>query len=211
MKKIAVILSLLFILTACGNKAPQNATKTEGTNTKVSDDKDKNDMNNRNDKDDVNDKDNNANDAANGDVSIGISVQEAVDAFKAKYPNVKISEIELDRESLGYVYQVNGFDDKNEYELQLDAKDGKILREQSEPENTADDKEIKVDLISEIQSFIDKAQKEAGKEFFLNSYSFDIEEHGNFNKLSLELKNGSGAEYEYEYNLDTKELITKEK
>lgn len=113
-------------------------------------------------------------------------------------------------DGLGY-YEVHGFDKENEYELKLRADDGSTIGEETEKENTAGKKAIDLDLLEDLYNVLDAAVADAGEGYMLKSYSVDYEEQGSFTKLEIELENAKGQDIEYEYNLNTLELLEKDR
>lgn len=207
MKKLILAMAFVFLLTGC--QSGQNAKTEDKKNGNVATEQNNNEKGNsktdESNKDDSSDvKDNKA------DATITVSPADAIMKFNEKYPDVKIDEFSFGKENRTFVYEINGFDDNSEYEFEIDATDGTILKDNTEKDNTADNTAINLDLISEIQPLIDKSLTEAGSDFYLGSYSVEFERTGNFNKLDIELENSKGQDIEFEYNLDTKELIKKD-
>lgn len=207
MKKLILALAFVFLLTGC--QSGQNAKTEDKKNGNVATEQNNNEK--ENSKTDESNKDDSSESKDNkADATITVSPEEAVKKFNDKYPGVKIDEFSFGKENMTYCYEINGFDDDSEYEFEIDATDGTILKDNKELDNTADKTAINLDLISEIQPLIDKSLSEAGSEYHLDSYSIDFEKTGNFNKLDIELENSKGQDIEFEYNLDTKELIKKD-
>lgn len=209
MKKLILAMAFVFLLTGC--QSGQNVKTEDKKNGNVvteqnnSANKDQANSNNNSDKGETNTEQSNT-----ADASITVSPAEAIKKFNEKYPDVKIDEFSFGKENKTFIYEINGFDDNSEYEFEIDATDGTILKDNTEKDNTADNTAINLDLISEIQPLIDKSLTEAGSDFYLDSYSTEFERTGNFNKLDIELENSKGQDIEFEYNLDTKELIKKD-
>ena len=207
MKKLILALAFVFLLTGC--QSGQNAKTEDKKNGNVATEQNNNEK--ENSKTDEPKKEDSSESKDNkADATITVSPEEAVKKFNDKYPGVKIDEFSFGKENMTYCYEINGFDDDSEYEFEIDATDGAILKDNKELDNTADKTAINLDLISEIQPLIDKSLSEAGSEYHLDSYSIDFEKTGNFNKLDIELENSKGQDIEFEYNLDTKELIKKD-
>lgn len=207
MRKLILALAFVFLLTGC--QSGQNAKTEDKKNGNVATEQNNNEKENSK-TDEPNKEDSSESKDNKADATITVSPEEAVKKFNDKYPGVKIDEFSFGKENMTYCYEINGFDDDSEYEFEIDATDGTILKDNKELDNTADKTAINLDLISEIQPFIDKSLKEAGSEYHLDSYSIDFEKTGNFNKLDIELENSKGQDIEFEYNLDTKELIKKD-
>lgn len=198
---------MFFLLTGC--QSGQNAKAEDKKNGNVATEQNNNEK--ENSKTDEPKKEDSSESKDNkADATITVSPAEAVKKFNDKYPGVKIDEFSFGKENMTYCYEINGFDDDSEYEFEIDATDGTILKDNKELDNTADKTAINLDFISEIQPLIDKSLSEAGSEYHLDSYSIDFEKTGNFNKLDIELENSKGQDIEFEYNLDTKELIKKD-
>lgn len=140
--------------------------------------------------------------------AITLSAEDAVKIFSDKYANVKIDEISFEKDNGVYAYEINGFDDANEYELEVNAADGSIIKEKSEKDNTADKKAIDLGLIKNIDELVATSLKDAGDGYHLNSFS--IEHEAGITKLDIEVEDANGKDIEYEYNLETKELIKKD-
>lgn len=140
--------------------------------------------------------------------AITLSAEDAIKIFSDKYANVKIDEISFEKDNGVYAYEINGFDDANEYELEVNAADGSIIKDKSEKDNTADKKAIDLGLIKNIDELVATSLKDAGDGYHLDSFS--IEHEAGITKLDIEVENASGKDIEYEYNLETKELIKKD-
>lgn len=147
--------------------------------------------------------------AADSTATVKLSAEDAVKIFSDKYANVNIDEISFELDNGVYAYEINGFDDANEYELEVNAADGSIIKEKSEKDNTADKKAIDLGLIKNIDELVATSLKDAGDGYHLDSFS--IEHEAGITKLDIEVENASGKDIEYEYNLETKELIKKDK
>lgn len=207
MRKLILALAFVFLLTGC--QSGQNAKTEDKKNGNVATEQNNNEKENSK-TDEPRKEDSSESKDNKADATITVSPEEAVKKFNDKYPGVKIDEFSFGKENMTYCYEINGFDDDSEYEFEIDATDGTILKDNKELDNTADKTAINLDLISEIQPLIDKSLSEAGSEYHLDSYSIDFEKTGNFNKLDIELENSKGQDIEFEYNLDTKELIKKD-
>ncbi len=140
--------------------------------------------------------------------AITLSAEDAVKIFSDKYANVNIDEISFELDNGVYAYEINGFDDANEYELEVNAADGSIIKEKIEKDNTADKKAIDLGLIKNIDELVATSLKDAGDGYHLDSFS--IEHEAGITKLDIEVEDANGKDIEYEYNLETKELIKKD-
>lgn len=141
--------------------------------------------------------------------AITLSAEDAIKIFTDKYANVNIDEISFEKDNGVYAYEINGFDDANEYELEVNAADGSIIKDKVEKDNTADKKALDLTLIKNIDELVATSLKDAGDGYHLDSFS--IEHEAGITKLDIEVEDASGKDIEYEYNLETKELIKKDK
>ncbi len=197
MKKTILILALVLSLALVGCQGPSApATMDETDKSKM--------QNVASEADTAGDDSNTATENA-----ITLSAEDAVKIFGDKYANVNIDEISFEKDNGVYCYEINGFDDANEYELEVNAADGSIIKEKSEKDNTADKKAIDLGLIKNIDELVATSLKDAGDGYHLNSFS--LEHEAGITKLDIEVEDASGKDIEYEYNLETKELIKKDK
>lgn len=198
MKKTILILALVLSLALVGcNKAP--ATMDETDQSKMQDVASEADTAGDDAKTDS---------KAATENAITLSAEDAVKIFNDKYANVNIDEISFEKDNGVYAYEINGFDDANEYELEVNAADGSIIKDKVEKDNTSDKKAIDLGLIKNIDELVATSIKDAGDGYHLNSFS--IEHEAGITKLDIEVEDANGKDIEYEYNLETKELIKKD-
>lgn len=192
MKKFILVLVFAFGLAGC-QKAATKPTPAE-TNTKndaqVSDTTDEK--------------------ATDQKVADNISLADALKVFTDKYPDAKIEDISFDVDNKVAKYEIEAFDDSNEYDMEISAKDGSIIKDNFEKDNTANKKAVDTALLSKVDDLVAETIKDAGTDYYLDSYSIDYEETGAYNQLDVEVKNSNGKDIEYKYNLETGELIEKE-
>lgn len=194
MKKTILILALVLSLALVGcNKAPQTMDETDQSKMQ-SIPADKADSITRTDSADA--------------MTVKLSAEDAVKIFTDKYANVNIDEISFEKDNGVYAYEINGFDDANEYELEVNAVDGSIIKDKVEKDNTSDKKAIDLGLIKNIDELVATSLKDAGDGYHLDSFS--IEHEAGITKLDIEVEDANGKDIEYEYNLETKELIKKD-
>lgn len=141
---------------------------------------------------------------------VTLSAEDAAKTFTAKYARASIDEISFQMEEGSYVYEINGFGDAKEYDMAIDAADGSIIMDESENDRDDDDKAIDLALLGNVNELIESAKADAGEGFYLDSYSIDVEDNA-VTVIDIEVKDASGKDIEYEYNLETKELIKKDK
>lgn len=143
-------------------------------------------------------------------VADNISLADALKVFTDKYPDASIEDISFDVDNNVAKYEIEAFDESNEYEMEISAKDGSIIKDKSEKDNTANKKAIDTSLISKVDDFVADSLKDAGSDYYLDSYSMDYEETGAYTQLEVEVVNSNGKDIEYKYNLETGELVEKD-
>lgn len=139
-----------------------------------------------------------------------ISLEDAIKVFTDKYPEANIEDISFDVDNNVAKYEIEAFDDSNEYDMEIAAKDGSIIKDNFEKDNTANKKAVDTALVSKVDDLVAETIKDAGADYYLDSYSIDYEETGAYNQLDVEVKNSNDKDIEYKYNLETGELIEKE-
>lgn len=200
MKKFNLVLALALVLslTLVGcNKAPQTMDETDQSK-----------MQNVASEADTAGDDAKTDSNAATENAITLSADDAIKIFTDKYANVSIDEISFENDNGVYAYEINGFDEASEYELEVNAADGSIIKDKSEKDNTSDKKALDLTLIKNIDELVATSIKDAGDGYRLNSFS--IEHEADITKLEVEVEDASGKDIEYEYNLETKELIKKD-
>ena len=131
--------------------------------------------------------------------------------FTNKYPEANIEDISFDKDKQTYKYEIEAFDESNEYDIEISAKDGSIIKDNSEKDHTANKKAIDNGLVSKVDGLIVDILKDAGSDYYLDSYSIEYDETKAYTQLEIEVKNSSGKDIEYKYNLETGELIKKDR
>lgn len=202
MKKFNLVLALVLVLSlalvGC-NKAPQTMDETDQSKMQsIPADK----------ADDIKTTDTTEAQSATDAMTVKLSAEDAVKIFTDKYANVNIDEISFELDNGVYAYEINGFDDASEYELEVNAVDGSIIKDKSEKDNTSDKNALDLTLIKNIDELVAASLKDAGDGYHLNSFS--LEHEAGITKLEVEVEDASGKDIEYEYNLETKELIKKD-
>lgn len=106
-------------------------------------------------------------DTTNGinNVEFPITMEQAVQIFHEIFgENASINEIELDEDIRGYEYSIAGWDDLNEYDLDIGAQSGEIKEQETDRDDDTDDT-INLDNIIAPQEAMDIATADAGVDF----------------------------------------------
>ncbi len=136
-----------------------------------------------------------------------LPVNDIIEKVEASYENFVITSVKYDSESNKDIYEVEGHIDMLEYDITLNATTADIITVDNEREHDLEKELIKSDF-DNINTLIQKASKDAGKAFGLNSWSLSYE----LNTLVLELdfENSKGKDLEYKYDAHTQTLLKKE-
>ena len=200
---VLLVVVLVFSLVACTPNTPNKKLNNQGT--------EKNNTTNKTNQIKQN-KPNNTNADTNAIVSyeeIKVKPQEAYNIFVKKYPDAKVNELELDFEDGTYVYQVEGYQDTTEYELNINPVNGKILKEKQEQKvKDLRDGEITLENIDKIQELIDQTLKDAGIDFKIEEWSLKSEKDQAI--FNIEVINENKKDLEYKYDVSTGKLIEKD-
>lgn len=79
---------------------------------------------------------------------LDLTIQDAVKEFQSSHPDAQLTSISLEYDNKKYVMSVDGFDDENEYELNLNAETKEVITDRSELLSSEDKYEAKTDGIS---------------------------------------------------------------
>lgn len=74
-------------------------------------------------------------------MTFSVSLDDAIDQFYETFgsEDISIEEIQLDRDNGRFVYEMDGWDGQNEYELDIDAETGDIVRQEQEADDETGD------------------------------------------------------------------------
>lgn len=61
-----------------------------------------------------------------------VTVDEAIKAYEAAYPNTAVTSLDLDPSFGTYYYEIKGVDDSKEYEVKIHAETGELVKEREE-------------------------------------------------------------------------------
>lgn len=111
-------------------------------------------------------------------VEFPITLEQAVQIFHETFgENSNIDEIELDEDIRGYEYSLSGWDDANDYDIDIDAHSGEIKGQESDPDDDDDDDDDIINLENVIapQEAMDIAIADAGVDF-IESWTLDVDD-----------------------------------
>lgn len=137
-----------------------------------------------------------------------INPVEIFDKYMAKYPGTKVKEVELESKGDYYVYEIEGYDKNNKYELKIHSISGKILKEEVE-KNKGSHGEITRKHLEKVPDLVTSALKDAGKGAILHEWEVEFDDGRPELEIEIKIKE-QNKKIEYEYNLETGKLIEKE-
>ena len=137
-----------------------------------------------------------------------ISPVEVFDKYMAKYPGTKVKEVELKSKGDYYVYEIEGYDKNNRYELKIHSTSGKILKEEVE-KNKGSYGKITGKHLEKVPDLVTSALKDAGKGATLHEWEVEFDDGRPELEIEIKIKK-QNKKIEYEYNLETGKLIEKE-
>lgn len=119
-------------------------------------------------------------------VEFQVSLDDAIQTFYDTFgDDVTIDQIDFDEENGIYEYDIDGWDQENEYSLEINADTGEILEESSESDDDQDDT-LDLENIITPQEAMDIAVEEAGSDIV---EQWTIEEDDGLTVYEVELEN----------------------
>lgn len=142
-------------------------------------------------------------------IQIKLSQQEAIDKFHQQFSGKQLKSIELNREGKHYLYEIEGFDSKNEYSVNINAETGQIGHVHSEKLDHDDRNQKALDFKGTISR--DDASRIAEEHIKGTSEEWKLEQDEDTGKTYWEVKVKNGhQETEVKINAHTKEVISTE-
>lgn len=203
-KLFILILGLNLILTACSKD-------NKDTNLKNGEDKKVEEINNTKNSTNISTQNSEIKDnkdiVANIDTKeVKMTKEEAYEEFLKAYPNAKVDSLSYGKDNGISIYEVEGYDDMNEYEIKFDASNGQIVGQKQDKEASNKTLFISKEQLQKIDLLIEDAAKDF--EDFI-SYEYTLDFDNNKLEFKVELKNTS-KEVEYKYDYETEKLIEKD-
>lgn len=93
--------------------------------------------------------------------SFSVTYEQAIADFEEAYPDAAISSIDFDKDFGEYTFEINGFDDTQEIEWEVNAENGKETKNNTEKKDADfDDQELMVDDLMAIDELMSKVEAE---------------------------------------------------
>lgn len=111
------------------------------------------------------------------DIDFSVSLDDAVAKFRETFPaeGVEVTSVELDDEDGKYVYDVQGYDDENEYEAVIDAESGEVLSKEEEKDDVDPD-DVAIDFTKILSPKEAMAKAMENNTGYVESYEIEWED-----------------------------------
>lgn len=208
-KLVVILLGLSLVLSACAGKNSANQTKNNSTSVKSSDVKtEENNLKNSKEDNLTETKMAEEKTIENVDSKVAMTKEEAFDGFISKYPNAKVENLSFSMENNMPVFEVEGYDDMNEYELKYDAATKKEIGQHQEKDTNTQNLFVSREQLQKIDTLVDEAKKDFGSDVKNYEYSLGFDD-GRL-VVSVEIRDNSNREIEYKYDFESEKLIEKD-
>lgn len=150
--------------------------------------------------------------AAPGAASGGVSSSDAItltpadifDIFMARYPGAQVYELELDREHGLYLYEIDGFDATQEYELKIHPSSGAIIREEVKA-RVKERVPLARTTVERVAALVDQALQAAGAGATLADWT--LETVLGRAVVEVEMDTSAGRDVAHTYDVMSGELL----
>lgn len=104
-----------------------------------------------------------------------VSLEDAISMFYETFGNetINIDEIQFDRDNGRFVYEFDGWDEEFEYELDIDAETGEIIKQEQDEDDDSDDS-LDLDGIITPQEAMESALEAAGSGY-VEEWTLEVE------------------------------------
>lgn len=141
--------------------------------------------------------------------SFSVTYEQAIADFQEAYPDAAISSIDFDKDFGNYTFEINGFDDTQEIEWEVNAEDGKETKNNTEKKDADfDDQELMVDDLMAIDELITKSEKEAPNAVLV-SWNLEADDDTKTPLFTGEFEEGNN-EVDVHLNAETGEFLSVE-
>jgi len=116
-------------------------------------------------------------DTSNGilNAEFPVALNQATQLFSDTFgANVNIDQVEFDEDDGVYEYQISGWDDQNEYDLDVDAESGDIVEEETDDDDDEEDTLTFDNIITPQEAM--QAAVNAGNTDYVESWTLEVED-----------------------------------
>lgn len=141
--------------------------------------------------------------------SFSVTYEQAIADFQEAYPDAAISSIDFDKDFGNYTFEINGFDDTQEIEWEVNAEDGKETKNNTEKKDADfDDQELMVDDLMAIDELITKSEEDASNAVLV-SWNLEADDDTKTPLFTGEFEEGNN-EVDVHLNAETGEFLSVE-
>lgn len=141
--------------------------------------------------------------------SFSVNYEQAVADFQKAYPDAAISSIDFDKDFGEYTFEINGFDDTQEIEWEVNAETGEETKNNTEKKDSDfDDQELMTDDVMAIDELIAKAEEEAPNATMV-SWNIEADDDTKIPLFTGEFEEGND-EIDVHLNAETGEFLSVE-
>lgn len=135
------------------------------------------------------------------------SLDDAIQTFNEEFNNPNIESIHFDEEDGRHTYDFEGFDDTNEYSLEIDAQSGEVLNREQESENDDDNDDVlNLEGIISPEEAMSIAAEEAGSGH-VEEWELDVENGTTVYEIDMEGTDGAFDDDDLRVNAQTGEIL----
>ncbi|WP_066188996.1 PepSY domain-containing protein [Gracilibacillus timonensis] len=140
---------------------------------------------------------------------VALSVKEALDLYQQTFPDTQVDSIDLDEENGELIYEIDGFDDTNEYTAHIDGS-GEVIYQEEEALDADDQPQALAmgDYVA-IENAIITA-KQAPEADNLTTTSWSLDEDNGVIAYEITFKDTEGQEVEVTIDAETGEQLSVE-
>ncbi|AEB30715.1 hypothetical lipoprotein precursor [Carnobacterium sp. 17-4] len=139
--------------------------------------------------------------------SFSVTYEQAVADFQEAYPDAAISSVDFDKDFGEYTFEINGFDDTQEIEWEVNAETGEETKNNTEKKDSDfDDQELMVDDVMAIDELIANSEEEAPNATMV-SWNLEVDDDTKTPVFTGEFEEGNN-EVDVLLNAETGEFLS---
>lgn len=136
-----------------------------------------------------------------------VTYEQAIADFQEAYPDAAISSVDFDEDFGEYSFEINGFDDTQEIEWEVNAENGEEIQNKTEKKDADnDDRELMVNDLMTIKELI-KASEDEAQNALLVSWNLEADDDTTTPLFTGEFIEGNN-EIDVHLNAETGEFIS---
>ena len=192
--------SALVLLAACGTETPNEETPTSTPESEASSSIESSATSNSADSSSMS--------STNFEgKNFSVTYEQAVADFQEAYPDAAISSVDFDKDFGEYTFEINGFDDTQEIEWEVNAETGEETKNNTEKKDSDfDDQELMTDDVMPIDELIASSEEEAPNATMV-SWNLEVDDDTKTPVFTGEFEEGNN-EVDVLLNAETGEFLS---